>query len=80
MRSITVKVTDQAFKDARVWAAAHDTSVSAIVQYCIQRLPNLQFTTSCTFQMVSKRKEAPAKAVAAQESRASVAGLAANQS
>jgi hypothetical protein len=41
MRNITVAVSDQAYRRARVWAAQRDSSISAIVQYCIERLPGL---------------------------------------
>jgi len=41
MRNITVAVSDTAYRDARVWAARHDTSISAAVQYLIERLPRL---------------------------------------
>jgi hypothetical protein len=39
MRNITVAVTHAAYREARVWAAARDTSISAMVQYLIQNLP-----------------------------------------
>jgi hypothetical protein len=41
MPNITVSVSQSAYRCARVWAAKNDKSVSAIVQYCIQRLPHL---------------------------------------
>jgi hypothetical protein len=41
MPNITVTVSEQAYRAARIWAAQNDTSVSAVVQYCIERLPRL---------------------------------------
>jgi hypothetical protein len=42
MRNITVTVSDRAYREARVWAAAHDTSLSRVVQYLIQTLPGIK--------------------------------------
>jgi hypothetical protein len=41
MRNITVSVSDETYRQARVWAAQRDTSVSAIVQYLLQTLPGV---------------------------------------
>jgi hypothetical protein len=41
MPNITVTVSEEAYRRARVWAAENDTSISAVVQYCIERLPGL---------------------------------------
>ena len=41
MRNITVSVSDQAYRQARIWAAQRDTSVSAVVQYLLQTLPGM---------------------------------------
>ena len=41
MRNITVTVSDEAYRQARVWAANHDTSVSAVVQYLLTTLPGI---------------------------------------
>lgn len=38
MRNITVIVDDKVYRQARVWAAEHDTSVSAVVQYMLSTL------------------------------------------
>ena len=38
MRNITVAVADEVYARARVWAAEHDTSVSAVVQYMLSTL------------------------------------------
>ena len=42
MRNITVTVSDKAYCEARVWAAERDSSLSRIVQYLIQTLPNIR--------------------------------------
>jgi len=65
MRNITVSVSDKAYQDGRIWAAAHGTSISAIVQHCIQNLPNLKFTGAAVMQMVRMKREALLKDEAA---------------
>jgi len=42
MRNITVSVNDNAYRQARIWAAKRDTSVSAVVTYMLENLPNLR--------------------------------------
>ena len=42
MRSITVAIDDQTYRDVRVWCAMRDTSVSAVVQRFLEDLPNLK--------------------------------------
>jgi hypothetical protein len=39
MKNITVSVSDDAYIDARIWAAQLETSLSKIVQYFITTLP-----------------------------------------
>ncbi len=41
MKNITVTVSDKAYREARVWAAQRDTSLSRVVQYLISTLPNI---------------------------------------
>ena len=41
MRNITVTVSDTIYRQARVWAAQRDTSVSAVVQYLLETLPRI---------------------------------------
>jgi hypothetical protein len=41
MKNITVTVNDTAYRQARVWAARRDTSVSAVVTYLLENLPGL---------------------------------------
>ena len=42
MKNITVCVSDKAYREARVWAAARETSLSRVVQYLITTLPGIQ--------------------------------------
>ena len=42
MRNITVAVSDAVYRDARVWAAQHGTSISATVQRLLEHLPTLE--------------------------------------
>jgi hypothetical protein len=39
MKNITVAVPESTYIKARVWAAEHQTSVSAVVAYLLQTLP-----------------------------------------
>ena len=41
MRNITVAVSDDSYRQARIWAAKNDTSVSAAVQDLLLDLPRL---------------------------------------
>jgi hypothetical protein len=45
MKNITVSVTGEAYRSARVWAARRDTSVSAVVRYLLETLPGIQPAT-----------------------------------
>jgi hypothetical protein len=40
-KNITVTVSSEAYRQARIWAAQHDTSISAVVEYLIQTLPGI---------------------------------------
>jgi hypothetical protein len=42
MKNITVTVSDKSYREARVWAAQHDSSLSRIVQYLIETLPGIR--------------------------------------
>jgi hypothetical protein len=42
MRNITVTVSDETYRQARVWAAEHDSSLSRIVAYLLQTLPRIK--------------------------------------
>jgi hypothetical protein len=76
MKNITVTVSDQAYRNARVWAAQHDASLSSIVQYLIATLPNIsraarQFPVPKTG---SSGPEAPSSAPPAPEKTAPLTG------
>jgi hypothetical protein len=38
MRNITVSVTDDVYREARIWAAENNTSVSAAVRYFLENV------------------------------------------
>jgi hypothetical protein len=40
-KNITVTVSTEAYRQARIWAAQHDTPISAVVEYLIQTLPGI---------------------------------------
>ena len=42
MRNITVTIPDDVYLRARIWAAEHDTSVSAVVKYLLETLPGIR--------------------------------------
>jgi hypothetical protein len=44
MKRITVSIPDQVYRQARVWAARRDTSISAVVKYLPETLPGIQRT------------------------------------
>src|SRR4051794_1785535 len=41
MRNITVSVTDEVYRQARVWAAENNTSVSAAVEYMLENVRSI---------------------------------------
>ncbi len=41
MKNITIKIDDQAYRAARMWAAQRGTSISRVVQKIISTLPGL---------------------------------------
>lgn len=41
MKNITVTIPDDVYRQARVWAAKRDTSVSAVVTYLLETLPGV---------------------------------------
>ena len=41
MKKITVAVHERTYRQARVWAAEHDTSLSAVVAWLLETLPGL---------------------------------------
>jgi hypothetical protein len=42
MRNITVTVTDETYKIARIWAAQRDKSLSSVVAELLRTLPNIE--------------------------------------
>ena len=64
MRNITVTVSDEAYRQARVWAANHDTSVSAVVHHLLTTLPGIARAANA-FQPRGSRPSAPHIAPAA---------------
>ncbi len=42
MPKVNIKVPDETFRRARIWAAQRDTSVSAIVKYLLETLPSFK--------------------------------------
>ena len=41
MRNITVSVTDHTYRQARVWAAENNTSISAAVEYMLENMRSI---------------------------------------
>jgi hypothetical protein len=41
MRNITVSITDEVYRQARVWAAENNTSVSAAVEYMLENVRSI---------------------------------------
>lgn len=40
-KNITVTVPEETYRQARVWAAERDTSISAVVAYLLETLPGI---------------------------------------
>lgn len=62
MPNITVAVSESAYRQARIWAATHNTSVSAIVQHCIEHLPTMRLTAQATAATARRSRQPPASA------------------
>ncbi len=41
MRNVTVSVPDHVYRQARVWAAQRDQSISSVVTFILENLPNI---------------------------------------
>ncbi len=54
MPNVTVHVSETAYREARIWCAAHDTSLSATVQLCIENLPNMRVRPDGSIAVVTK--------------------------
>jgi hypothetical protein len=46
MKNITISIDDETYRNARIWAALHGTSVSAVVRDLLKRLRGTRRTTS----------------------------------
>jgi hypothetical protein len=55
MPNITVRVSESAYRNARVWAAEHGESLSSIVQLCIENLPNMRVRRDGSIAIVTRR-------------------------
>ena len=76
MKNITVTVSDQAYRNARVWAAQRETSQARIVQYLISTLPTMA-RAARAFPVPgtgSSAPETPAPAALSPEKTAPVTG------
>jgi hypothetical protein len=62
MLNITITADQSVYSDARVFAARHKTSASAIVKSCLQILNNLRFVTEALFVMARNRRAAKTSA------------------
>lgn len=78
MPNITVTVSQDIYNDARIYAAQRRTSVSAIVQFCLQNLTNLTFKSEAALQMLRNR-QSQASAARAREQASRPARMAAFQ-
>ncbi len=45
MKNITISIDDETYRNARIWAALHNTSVSAVVRDLLERLRGARRTT-----------------------------------
>jgi hypothetical protein len=59
MPNITVTVSEDAYRKPRVWAAQNDTSISAVVQYCIEHLPRLPTAQAAAAATTRRPREPP---------------------
>ena len=72
MKNITLKVTETAYLRARVWAAGHNTSVSQIVQYMLESLPDNKRVRNA---FPEPEQSAPGLRALRKEARKALAGL-----
>jgi len=68
MPNITVLVSQEAYTNARVFAARRNTSISAIVRLCLENIEHLRFNPGAA-QTVA-RNHAAAKAAAGERQQA----------
>jgi hypothetical protein len=62
MKNITVSVSDKSYREARVWAAQHDSSLSRVVQYLIETLPGIR-RAELAFTVAKTNSERPETAL-----------------
>jgi len=55
MRNITVTIPDDSYRRARVWAAQRDTSISAVVKYLLETMPESRAPTAPSPQQTELR-------------------------
>src|SRR5580658_4215595 len=58
MKNITVAVTDRAYKNARIWAVNHDTSISGIVQIFLEGLASINTVPNVGNKIAQARRMA----------------------
>jgi hypothetical protein len=78
MPNTTVTVSQPVYNDSRIFAAQHNTSVSAIVEFCLQNLRSLNFKPGPGIVMLRNR-QSKAAAARAREQASRVARMAAFQ-
>jgi hypothetical protein len=60
MRNLTLAVSEEAHRRARIWAAQHDTSISALMSYCLENLSILPIIQRADAEFKTKRDKAVA--------------------
>lgn len=55
-KNVTVAVDEEAYRRARLWAAENETSVSAVVNYCLEHLPGLEVTRRAVAEITAQRR------------------------
>ena len=65
-KNITVSVDQSVYRQAREWAARRDTSVSAVVQYLLERLPGLPTARGFHAPRPKPNPQSPPQAAASQ--------------
>jgi hypothetical protein len=58
MRNITVAISDDTYRRARIWAAERNGSISAIVQYLLETLPGIR-RSALAFPIASTKTDTP---------------------
>jgi hypothetical protein len=58
MRNITVAISDDTYRRARIWAAERNGSISAIVQYLLETLHGIR-RSALAFSIASTKTDPP---------------------